>query len=271
MEYSLTASWNVRNEEQLLGYSIMSCKNIADEFIVVDHGSTDNTLDIVKKCEKLLGKEIKVYHFDVKKPEPDAKNFKFDVATKDWVLWIDGDEIFTYSYAKKAHDIISEAIKQDRVGIYLFMLEFVNDFKHTCMKSLIKEIGGNGQGHRPRIFKKGCGMHVDGSWRKSRLYIGDRIHQQCRDDLMMMTDILIYHYDRLKTNKEERYLKVLNHVKEVRDCTFESAKAALDDKSTSYYSKSRNIDNVVEFTGEQPEVFKEYDFYDLKKLKGVIS
>ena len=57
---TLTAAWNVYNEEVFIGYSIMSVAHIADELLVVDHGSTDNTLKIVQECGRLLDRPIRV-------------------------------------------------------------------------------------------------------------------------------------------------------------------------------------------------------------------
>jgi glycosyltransferase involved in cell wall biosynthesis len=263
---TITAAWNVRNEEILLGYSIMSVKNIADEFIVVDHASVDRTLKVVKQCEMLLKKPIRVIHLPADREETEAKNIKFKEAKMDWVLWLDADEIFTYNEAAKIPVAIEEAEKDNRVGIYLFMLEFVNDFYTTCSNLIVPEIGGAGQGHRPRVFKKGINMFVDGNWRRSKLHINGKIHQEAKDK-MLFTKILVYHYDRLKTNKKERYDKVLYHVSKVNyRLSLEQCKRIVDDPSSHYYHRARNIDGCYKFTGEQPEVFKEYYFYNLDKM-----
>ena len=38
-----------KNEEKTIGNALKSVKDIVDEIIVVDTGSTDNSIDIVKK------------------------------------------------------------------------------------------------------------------------------------------------------------------------------------------------------------------------------
>lgn len=267
-KYTISATWNTLNEEALLGYSIMSCRHIADEFIVVDHGSVDKTLKVINKCEELLNKPIKIVNFPKEKPEPEAKNLKFKLAEKDWVLWLDADEIFTYKSASLIPKAIQIAEESGKVGIYLLMLEFVRDFYTTCGKDLdrvYQGIGAAGQGHRPRIFKKGINMMVDGNWRKSRLHIDGKIHQDVRDK-MLFTRILIHHYDRIKTNKSERYNKVLYHLLKVTEKDEKFCRKILDDEKSKYYGKARNIDNLTKFTGDQPEVFKEFNFYNLEKL-----
>jgi glycosyltransferase involved in cell wall biosynthesis len=262
----ITASWNVKNEEIFLGYSIMSVKDIADEFIVVDHGSVDRTLKVIKKCEKLLGKTIQVLHVSPDQPEPVTKNLKLNSAKPgNWVLWLDADEIFPYKEAIKIPAAIEEAEKQNKIGIYLFMVEFVNNFYTTCRKLLIPEIGAGGQGHRPRIFKNIGLVRVDGNWRKSKVYIGNKIHQEAQDR-MLRTKILIYHYDRLKTNKEERYEKIIKHVQMITGMSHEACKRTVDNPKKHYYNIARNLDGAYKFIGIQPEVFKEYNFYNLSKV-----
>lgn len=263
----ISATWNVKNEEAFLGYSIMSCKNIADEFIIVDHGSTDNTREIYNKCVELLPNKIfKWYDFDTKKPEPEAKNFKFNVASGEWVLWLDGDEVFPYGEADKVLGAIKEAETKGLVGIYLFMPEFVDDFQTTTKKLMIRQIGAAGQGHRPRVFSKDSKMYVDGNWRRSKVHINGKIHQEMQHK-MLHTQIMIYHYDRLKTNKKERREKIIKHVQLLNERQSHKWCVEIVDNPENYYYKvARNLEKKYKFTGKQPEVFKEYNFCDLEKL-----
>lgn len=60
-----------------------------DEIIIVDNGSTDNTLEIVKEF-----KNIVIFKHDFIGFGP-LKNLAISYAKNDWVLSIDSDEIFT--------------------------------------------------------------------------------------------------------------------------------------------------------------------------------
>ncbi len=76
-----------KNEEAVLGRALESAKNIADEIIVVDTGSTDGTWDIAKAYTD------KVFRFEWKDDFAAARNFSFERATKDYQMWLDADDI----------------------------------------------------------------------------------------------------------------------------------------------------------------------------------
>jgi glycosyltransferase involved in cell wall biosynthesis len=78
----------VKNEEDVLGRCINSVKTIVDEIIVVDTGSTDNTISIAEK----LG--AKIYNFQWINDFSSARNYAFSKATKEYILWLDADDIF---------------------------------------------------------------------------------------------------------------------------------------------------------------------------------
>ncbi|ONI38488.1 hypothetical protein AN639_05630 [Candidatus Epulonipiscium fishelsonii] len=75
-----------KNEEHNLFNCITSVKNIVDEIIVVDTGSTDKTVEIAKS----LG--ATVHYFEWVNDFSKARNFTISKATGDWILFIDADE-----------------------------------------------------------------------------------------------------------------------------------------------------------------------------------
>ncbi len=90
------------NEEKYIKKCIESIANIADEIIVIDSGSTDKTVEIAKN----LGAKIYFRNFD---NYASQKNYALERSTKNWVFFIDGDEIIE----KELSDEIKEAIKSD--------------------------------------------------------------------------------------------------------------------------------------------------------------
>lgn len=74
------------NEEKNIGRCLNSIKNIADEIIILDSGSTDKTKEIALSFSK-----VKFYEhpFD---GHIQQKNRAKDMATYDWVLSLDADE-----------------------------------------------------------------------------------------------------------------------------------------------------------------------------------
>jgi len=77
----------VRNEEPVLGRCLDSVKDIADEIVVVDTGSDDHT-------RKVAGQHTeRVYDFPWVDDFAAARNFSFSLATQDYILWLDADDV----------------------------------------------------------------------------------------------------------------------------------------------------------------------------------
>ena len=77
----------VKDEEKVIERCLDSVKNIVDEIIVVDTGSTDRTEEICKKYTN------KIYHLPWKDDFASARNYSFSKASKDYILWLDADDV----------------------------------------------------------------------------------------------------------------------------------------------------------------------------------
>lgn len=77
----------VKNEEDVLDRCLDSVKNIVDEIIIVDTGSKDKTKEIAYKYTD------KVYDFKWTDDFSLARNFSFSKANKDFILWLDADDV----------------------------------------------------------------------------------------------------------------------------------------------------------------------------------
>lgn len=78
----------VKNEEETLGRCLRSVGEIADEIVIADTGSTDRTREIAEQ----LG--CRVFDFPWTDDFSAARNFSFSKATKDYILWLDADDVF---------------------------------------------------------------------------------------------------------------------------------------------------------------------------------
>ncbi|CAN5545669.1 hypothetical protein BH11ARM1_BH11ARM1_10140 [soil metagenome] len=76
----------VRDEAQHLDRCLKSIASIANQIVVVDTGSTDETVEIAKKYGALVEEIAWPDDFAA------ARNFALNLATGDWVLSIDADE-----------------------------------------------------------------------------------------------------------------------------------------------------------------------------------
>lgn len=102
---------NTKNEEKNLPRALASVKDLADEIVVVDMFSTDNTVAIAKKAG------AKVYtHRTTGYVEP-ARNFAISRASGDWILILDADERISDSLAQKLKEI-----SKDREAVNFYRL-----------------------------------------------------------------------------------------------------------------------------------------------------
>lgn len=76
------------NEEKFIHYPLDSAYELVDEVIIVDGGSTDDTL----KKAKAYGSKVKIYNVDNPPMFHINKQRALDKATGDWILQLDADE-----------------------------------------------------------------------------------------------------------------------------------------------------------------------------------
>ncbi len=154
----------VYNGEAMLAKCLESVKDLADEIIVVDNMSTDETVIIAKKyTKKIYSQKNDPQNIDIQ------KNFGFSKATKEWILSIDPDEQVTPELAKEIIEKIEnwklKIANSDVVGYWIPRknIIFGKWIQHT----------GYYPDEQLRLFQKGKGkyishhvhedLHVDGS------------------------------------------------------------------------------------------------------------
>ena len=86
MKKLLSVCMIVKNEEEVLERCLQSIHGIADEIIIVDTGSTDNTKQIATKYTD------KFYEIKWENDFSKARNYAASKASGEWILVIDADE-----------------------------------------------------------------------------------------------------------------------------------------------------------------------------------
>lgn len=137
---SLSICMIVKNEEDVLSRCLECAKKIADEIIIVDTGSTDNTKEIAKKYTD------KVYYFKWCDDFSKARNFSFSKATKDYIMWLDADDIILEEDITKLIELKKELSLKKLQSIDMVMLKYnmLNNENSTPSLSYYRE----------RIFKR---------------------------------------------------------------------------------------------------------------------
>ncbi len=76
----------VKNEEKFIAQCLSSVEELVDEMIIVDTGSTDNTIQICKQFN------AKVLEIPWENNFSAARNYGIQQAQGNWILWLDADE-----------------------------------------------------------------------------------------------------------------------------------------------------------------------------------
>lgn len=92
----------VKNEESRLGKCLTSVKDIVDEIVIVDTGSTDNTKKVAEEFN------AKIYDFEWVYDFSKARNEALKHATSDYILWLDADDILKDEDIKKFKKLKNE-------------------------------------------------------------------------------------------------------------------------------------------------------------------
>lgn len=130
------------NEEKNIHYPLNSTYDLADEVIIVDGGSTDNTLKIAQK----YGKKIKIIKTDNPLMFHKNKQKAIEAAKGEWILQLDADEALSQSLKEEIKNIINDK-NQQLVGFWLPRKNwFLNKFL---------EKGGQYPDYTLRLYKNG--------------------------------------------------------------------------------------------------------------------
>jgi len=90
----------VKDEEDFLSQCLQSAKDVVDEIVLVDTGSSDATIEIAHSFK------AKVFRHDWKEDFSDARNVSLKHATSDWILFLDADEIIDQKSAQRLPEVL---------------------------------------------------------------------------------------------------------------------------------------------------------------------
>jgi len=190
MNNSISLTMIVKNEAQHLADCLQSVKNVVDEMIIVDTGSTDSTIKIAESFN------AKIFHFDWTNDFSAARNFALSKSNCDWILYLDADERLDKNAATKLKNYASIS---DNAGYYCTIKSYDSQAKRN---DTIRYI---------RFFKNHPEVQFTG-----------KVHEQITPSLEKLnykfihSDILIHHigYDISKEGKRQKALRNLKLLEE---------------------------------------------------------
>ena len=153
---SISVCLIVKDEERFLDNCLKSVKNIADEIIIVDTASQDNTVNIAKRYTD------RIYLHPWKESFSEARNHCFDYATGDWIFQIDADE----ELVKQDVPVLLKAVKnRDIDAVLVQIISHLDNRQFETRHNVIRIFRNNGTIHyegriherivgfnRPRIY-----------------------------------------------------------------------------------------------------------------------
>ena len=174
--------------------SLDSVKGCVDEIVVVDTGSTDNTIEVAKSYG------AKVFESPWNNDFSTPRNMALENATGDWIIFLDADEYFKAGTAQNLRAIINQGEKQNKEGLLVNLVNIDVDRNNKVLDTT----------YILRLYKKLPGLR----------YIG-RIHEELHKKdgstinkiLMIPTDLLeLYHTgysEKINAQKAQRNLNLL--------------------------------------------------------------
>ncbi|WP_315793789.1 glycosyltransferase family 2 protein [Paenibacillus sp. BIC5C1] len=167
----------VKNESAVLSRCLESVVKLVDEVVVVDTGSTDNTLQIAREYN------AKIYNYQWNNDFAAARNYALEQSTSDWNLVLDADEFISNDCLATIQEFIHSAPEIGKVKVK-------NQFE--SQGQINTEIS-----YISRIFPKQC------------RYIG-KIHEQIQSDMKrVILAVEITHDGYLNKTKSDRNIPIL--------------------------------------------------------------
>lgn len=167
---TLSVCMIVKNEENNIKRALNSIKNIADEIVVVDTGSTDKTLEILNQFN------VKVINYKWSNDFSKARNVSIENATSDWILILDADEELDKINGENLKNVLNNYSQYE--GLYMTLTNFSKGSKTTSAVVF-------------RVFKRNALYRFSG---KIHEQIIDSILKYQDNDKLIDTDIEIFHY-----------------------------------------------------------------------------
>src|SRR5580693_253427 len=110
----------VRDEQEMLPRCLAAVAGVVDELVIVDTGSTDETVEIARSFG------AHVIHHEWTGSFAQARNVSFDAATGDWLIYLDADEVLVGEDAATLRSLTGRTWRE---AFYLVETNYTGDLE----------------------------------------------------------------------------------------------------------------------------------------------
>ncbi|MEY4327147.1 MAG: hypothetical protein RIS24_3318, partial [Verrucomicrobiota bacterium] len=214
----------VKNEERFLGQCLASVRDIADELIVIDTGSTDRTVEIAREHGAQVG------YFEWCNDFAAARNASIARATGDWILFLDADE-------ELAANTKNGLLKHFQITqIALFRLPIINSHQGESSRSFV-----------PRLFRNISGITFIGCVHEGVMTTMERIIEPWKLECDFGDSVIVHH------GYESSIIRDRDKVQRNHDLL---QKAVAESPGEFYYHMQLGLE--LGNMGKKEDSFKEY-------------
>lgn len=134
---TISACLIVKNEEKILARCLECLAGVADEIIIIDTGSTDQTKEIATRYTN------KVYDFVWIDDFAAARNYSFSKATMDYIYVADADEVIDEANQLKLRNLKQVILPE----IEIVQMKYANQLQYNTTYNYDIE-------YRPKLYKR---------------------------------------------------------------------------------------------------------------------
>ncbi len=184
----------VKNEEAFLESCLRGIKDLVDEIIIVDTGSTDRSKEIAQKHTD------KVFSYAWNDDFSKARNFSLQQAKEDWILCLDADEMIAQEDFEKIRTLIQD---KNYVAFAFAQVSYTNDGSLYGYQPVMEDTYAHGflgyiSCNVVRLFRHHQGILFAGS-------VHESVDDAARNaGTIFKTDIEIHHYQFEKGYEKEK-------------------------------------------------------------------
>ncbi|MGH1299837.1 glycosyltransferase [Bacillus pretiosus] len=216
----------VKNEEETLNRCLESVKGIPDEIIIIDTGSTDQTKTIASRWTQHVLEFKWIDDFSA------ARNYSFHRASKEYILWLDADDIILPNEREKFL-LLKQSLNRD-IDVVSMVYHAALDEHNNVLTSIRrnrlvrtnKNFQWHGIVHEELNVDNQCNFfHSDVIVTHKKINTGNESNRNLRlyenfikEKKGEMTIHDIFHYAR-ELHKHKRYKMAIEYYMEFLNCT----------------------------------------------------